>query len=257
MNGIDVIKVFESLYPRDLAYTWDNVGLQIGTLNKDINNILLSLDLTLEVVEEAIKNNIELIIVHHPLIFQAMKAINTDTYKGKVIEKLIKSDIALYVAHTNFDVSGYGMNTILANMLNLENQKVLELTTEDEGLGKVGIVNPTSMKEYINIVKDTFKVKNARFIGDLNNVVSKVAITGGSGSSTINSSSNSCVDLLITGDISYHQAHDALAVNLNVLDIGHNIEKFFVFELKNILLDKGVKANILVSAINTNPYIFV
>ena len=257
MNGIEVIKIFETLYPRDLAYNWDNVGLQIGTLNKDVNNILLTLDLTLEVVNEAISNNIELIIVHHPLIFSALKSINTDTYKGKVIEKLIKSDITLYVAHTNFDVSNYGMNSILANMLNLKNQEVLELTTEDEGLGKVGNVDSIGIKEYINLVKDTFKVTNARFIGDLNNTVSKVAITGGSGSSTINSASFRGVDLLITGDISYHQAHDALAINLNVLDVGHNIEKFFVNELKNILKDKGVVANSLIRKIDTDPYKFV
>ena len=257
MNGFEIINIFETLYPRDLAYNWDNVGLQIGSLNKDITNILLTLDLTLEVVEEAIKNKNELIIVHHPLIFSAIKSINTDTYKGKIIEKLIKSNITLYVAHTNFDISSYGMNNILANMLKLQNQEVLELTTEDEGLGKVGTIKPILMKEYINIVKDVFKVKNARFIGDLNEIVNKVAITGGSGSSTINSSSNNSVDLLITGDISYHQAHDALAIGLNVLDVGHNIEKFFVNELKKILIDKGVKANILISQINTDPYKFV
>jgi len=257
MNGKQIINIFEQLYPTNLAYSWDNIGLQVGTINKEINNILLTLDLTLEVVDEAIKNNIDLIIAHHPLIFSPIKAIETDTYKGKVIEKLIKSDIALYAAHTNFDVSTYGMNTILANMLNLKNQEILELTTEKEGLGKVGTVSSVSMKDYITIVKNTFKVNNARFIGDFNKTVNKVAITGGSGSSTINSASNFGVDLLITGDISYHQAHDALALNLNVLDIGHNIEKFFVNELKNILIDKGINVNILISSIDTDPYKFV
>ncbi len=257
MNGIEIIGIFEQLYPKDLAYKWDNVGLQIGTINKEINNVLLSLDLTLEVVEEAIQNKTELIIVHHPLIFSPLKSIETDTYKGKIIEKLIKSNIALYVAHTNFDVSSFGMNTMLANMLNLKNQKVLEFTTEDEGIGKVGTVNSITMKDYINTVKETFKVENARFIGDMNKIVNRVAITGGSGSSTINSASDNDVDVLITGDISYHHAHDALAINLNILDIGHNIEKFFVNELKNILEDKGIKANILISKINTDPYKFV
>ena len=89
MNGIEVVKIFESLYPRDLAYNWDNVGLQIGSLNKDISNILLSLDLTLEVVDEAINNNSEMIIVHHPLIFSAIKSINTDTYKGQTVRAKI------------------------------------------------------------------------------------------------------------------------------------------------------------------------
>lgn len=257
MNGREIINIFEELYPRSLAYNWDNVGLQIGTINKEINTILLTLDLTLEVVEEAIDNKIDLIIVHHPLIFNALKTINTDTYKGKVIEKLIKHDIAIYVAHTNFDLSTYGMNTILADMLNLQKQEVLELTTESEGLGKVGTIKAMSIKDYISIVKDTFKVSNARFIGDLSKTVHKVAITGGSGSSTINSASKQGVDLLITGDISYHQAHDALAIDLNVLDVGHNIEKFFVNELKNILTNKGVKAKFLISQINTDPYKFV
>lgn len=257
MTGIEIINIFEGLYPRDLAYEWDNVGLQIGSIKNDINNVLLTLDLTLEVVEEAIDNNVELIIAHHPLIFEPLKSVNTDTYKGKIIEKLIKNDIALYVAHTNFDISAYGMNTILANMLNLKNQEVLELTTADEGLGKVGSVNSIVMKDYIPIVKETFKVQKARFIGDLNKIVNKVAITGGSGSSNIISASNNNVDLLITGDISYHHALDALAINLNVLDIGHNIEKFFVNELKNILREKGIDINILVSKINTDPYIFV
>lgn len=257
MNGIDIINVFEALYPRDLAYNWDNVGLQIGSLNKEIKNILLSLDLTLEVVDEAIEKEVELIIVHHPLIFSALKSINTDTYKGKVIEKLIKSDITLYVAHTNFDISSYGMNSILADMLHLENQEILEFTTENEGLGKVGEVNSISTEEYIKYVKDIFKVKDARFIGDLTKTISKVAITGGSGSSTIYSASKHDADLLITGDISYHHAHDALAINLNVLDIGHNIEKFFVYELKNILIDKGITSNIVISEINTDPYKFV
>lgn len=257
MNGIEIIDIFETLYPKDLAYNWDNVGLQVGTLNKEIDKILLSLDLTLEVVDEAIKNETNLIIVHHPLIFNALKSIDTTTYKGKIIEKLIKSDITLYVAHTNFDVSSYGMNTILANMLNLENQEILEYTTENEGLGKVGFVSPLLMKDYIDLVKNIFQVDNARFIGDLGKTVKKVAITGGSGSSSIYSAGNAGVDLLITGDISYHHAHDALAINLNVLDIGHNIEKFFVHELKNILISNGVKAKILVSELNTDPYKFV
>ena len=197
MNGIEIIRIFETIYPMDLAYNWDNVGLQIGSINKDVKNVLLTLDLTLEVVEEAIENKNELIIVHHPLIFSPLKSIKTDTYKGKIIEKLIKSDIALYVAHTNFDVSAYGMNTILANMLNLQNQEVLELTTEDEGLGKVGFVNSIIMKDYIHYVKNTFNVDHARFIGDINQIVNRVAITGGSGSSTINSASNNNVDLSI------------------------------------------------------------
>ena len=257
MNGMEIRNIFESFYPKDLAYEWDNVGLQIGTLEKNVNTILLALDLTMEVIDEAIREKVELIIVHHPLIFSPIKNINTDTYKGKLIEKLIKNEITLYVAHTNFDISNQGMNLILANMLGLKNQEIIDYTTDSEGLGRVGDINEISMEKAIDLVKDTFEVKHARFIGNMNTKVKKIAISGGSGSSNIYNAKRMKADLYVTGDLSYHVAHDILAIELNALDIGHNIEKFFVYELKNILKKAGVNSSILISKINTNPYKFV
>lgn len=257
MKGIDVINIFESIYPKHLAYEWDNVGLQVGSLSKQVKTILLTLDVTSEVIDEAIDNEVDLIVVHHPLIFSPIKRINTDTYKGKQIEKLIKNDITLYVAHTNFDISNKGMNLILANMLNLKNQQILDYTTENEGLGRIGEIQECDMQTTIDFIKKTFNVKNARFIGNINSKVSKIAISGGSGSSNIYNAKNMEADLYVTGDLSYHHAQDVLAIGLNAIDIGHNIEKFFVSELRSILKDAGITSNILVSKIDTNPYKFV
>ncbi|MBU1020124.1 MAG: Nif3-like dinuclear metal center hexameric protein, partial [Firmicutes bacterium] len=177
MNGLDIISVFEELYPKSLAYSWDNVGLQIGTLDKKVNNLMLALDLNIDVAKEAISKHAELIILHHPLIFSPLKSIITDTPQGKIIELLIKNDIAVYVAHTNFDVSNFGMNSMLADMLHLKNQEVLELITEHEGLGRKGIIDEISMREFIDFVKNTFKLESVRFIGDLDTKVHQVAIT--------------------------------------------------------------------------------
>ncbi len=257
MKGIDIIKIFESMYPKNLAYDWDNVGLQVGSLHKDVNSILLTLDVTKEVIDEAIEQQVDMIVVHHPLIFSPINSINTDTYRGKQIEKLIKHDITLYVAHTNFDISNKGMNLILANLLHLKNQKILDYTTENEGLGRIGEIDQCDMQFAIDYVKKTFQVKNARFIGNINKKVTKIAISGGSGSSNIYNAKRMGADLYVTGDLSYHHAHDVLAIGLNALDIGHNIEKFFVSELKSILKDAGITSNILVSKIDTNPYKFV
>lgn len=113
------------------------------------------------------------------------------------------------------------------------------------------------MQFAIDYVKKTFQVKNARFIGNINKKVTKIAISGGSGSSNIYNAKRMGADLYVTGDLSYHHAHDVLAIGLNALDIGHNIEKFFVSELKSILKDAGITSNILVSKIDTNPYKFV
>ena len=257
MNGIEFRNTFEALFPKDLAYEWDNVGLQIGTLNKEISKILLSLDLTKEVVEEAIQNGCELIVVHHPLIFSPLRSINTDTYIGNIIQTLIKKDISVYVAHTNFDISNFGMNNILADMLDLKDTINLEEVTDHEGLGKVGSVTPTDMASYIKHVKSIFNVPHARFIGDMNTTVKRVAITGGSGSSNIYKAKFKNADLYITGDLSYHHALDCKSLGLNALDIGHNIEKHFMSQLKDLLIKKGITSTVLVSTIDTNPYEFV
>jgi len=257
MNGIDVKNVLESLYPLDLAYEWDNVGLQIGTLNKQVEKILLSLDLTIDVVDEAINDGVELIIVHHPLLFSPIKKINTDSYIGKMIEKLIKNDIAVYVAHTNFDISNHGMNNILASMLDLDELESLDEITENEGLGKIGIIKKTPMKQYIDEVKKVFGITDARFIGDLNKNVQRVAISGGSGSSNIMKAKLKKADLYITGDLNYHNALDCKSLGLNALDVGHNIEKHFMKAMKKTLISKDVTCKIKISEIDTNPYIFV
>jgi dinuclear metal center YbgI/SA1388 family protein len=255
MNGIKFQDRFEEYFPRNLAYNWDNVGLQIGTLNREINIILLSLDLTFEVVEEAIKKDAELILVHHPLIFTPIKAINTDNYQGKIIELLIKNDITVYVAHTNFDISNYGMNVILANMLKLENQTIIDFTTETEGLGRIGeLIVPITLEDYIPIVKNVFNLQNIKLIGDKSKIIRKVAISGGSGSSIIQKAKTMGADLYITGDITYHHALDALGMELNILDVGHNIEKYSLNFLKEFLYNKKIDCSIILSDINTNPY---
>lgn len=257
MDGQLIKKILETNFPIDLAYEWDNVGLQIGTMNKNFNKVLISLDLTKEVVEEAITNNVSLIIVHHPLLFRAISTINTETYQGNIIKQLISNNITLYVAHTNFDISNNGMNKLLADMLNLKNQEIIDLTTEEEGLGRIGDVSKTSVKDFIDFTKKTFNVQSARFIGNLNSTVQKVAITGGSGSSIYKQAKIKNADLYITGDVTYHTALDILSMGLNVLDIGHHIEAHFGQYLKELLITNRVDCEIILSQINTNPYIFV
>lgn len=257
MNGHKIVSKFEALYPKNLAYEWDNVGLQIGTLDKDIKTILLTLDITDKVIEEAIKENADLIIAHHPLIFSPIKSIKTSSYQGKIIEDLIKNNITLYIAHTNFDISNYGMDSMLANMLGLKNLENLDDITDNEGLGKVGTIIETPIKDYINHVKSVFKVKNVRYIGNLDQSVTRVAISGGSGSSNMFNAVNKKADIFITGDISYHKALDAKNFGINTLDIGHHIEHHFIYHLKKVLQEEGVDSKILTSKVNTNPYQFM
>ena len=254
MNGQYFQTVFEKTYPKNLAYNWDNVGLQIGTLHKEITNVLLSLDLTLEVLQEANSKNCNLIVVHHPMIFSPIKKIVTDSYQGKLIEFALKHDIAVYVAHTNFDISNEGMNKILADLLDLKDQEIIDYTTEVEGLGRIGTIETISLTECIANVKKAFNLVDAKLIGQLDKKITTIAISGGSGSSLLKHPRLAEVDLFITGDISYHHALDALNDGLTVLDVGHNVEKFGLKSLQKILKQNLHDTNIIISEIDTNPY---
>ena len=120
-----VVQLLESWVPKKLAADWDNVGLQIGSLSHPVKQILVTLDVTEEVVDEAIEIGANLIISHHPLLFKSLKQINYQDPLGKLIQKIIKHDLTVYAAHTNLDVVIGGVNDLLASKLKLENTKIL------------------------------------------------------------------------------------------------------------------------------------
>jgi dinuclear metal center YbgI/SA1388 family protein len=126
MKCIEIIKYLEQWAPKEIAWERDNVGLQVGSLERNIKNIFLCLDVTPAAVDEAIKNSCNLIISHHPLLFHPLKKISVDEdYRAKVIEQLIKKDITLYSAHTNLDFTKDGVSFKLAQKLNLQNVRFL------------------------------------------------------------------------------------------------------------------------------------
>src|SRR5690606_23462277 len=130
-NGHEIIELFEQFSPKRYAMEGDKIGLQIGRLNQTVKNVMIALDVTEEVVDEAINKDVQLMIAHHPPLFRPLKAIRTDTPYGRMIEKLIKHDIAVYAAHTNLDVTKGGVNDWLAEALGLENTEVLVPTYEE------------------------------------------------------------------------------------------------------------------------------
>jgi dinuclear metal center YbgI/SA1388 family protein len=148
VNGHEIISLFEQFAPKNLALEGDKVGLQIGKLNTKISNVMIALDVLEEVVDEAIHNNVQLIIAHHPLIYRPLQKLVTDTTTGRIIEKLIKHDIAVYAAHTNLDVAEGGVNDLLADALQLTNTEVL-VPTYDSELLKLVVYVPKGYEEDI------------------------------------------------------------------------------------------------------------
>lgn len=148
-NGNEIIQLFESWSPKKLACMEnDPIGLAIGTLNKPVAKVLVTLDVNEQVADEAIAKGCELIIAHHPPIFRKLSNIRTDTPAGKLYEKLIKNDIAVYAAHTNLDVAEGGVNDLLADALQLENRQILEKTYH-ENLMKLAVFVPDDYAEKV------------------------------------------------------------------------------------------------------------
>jgi GTP cyclohydrolase I len=251
MNGIDIIKYLESMYPKELAYEWDNVGLQVGSLNKNVKKVLITLDVTKEVVKEAISKQVDLLISHHPLIFKPIYNIQVESPRGWMIQKLIKHDIPLYTMHTNYDVADGGMNDFLAKRLGIIEPTLLD--TADE-IGRFGKVTPKSLEETISFVKQALHAPHVRLIGTTSKQIRSIGISGGSGASHIAQAKRNDCDLYITGDVTYHSALDAIQMGQVVLDVGHHIEVIFMEAISDQIKEHFSELEVMISAINTDPY---
>ncbi|WP_336822628.1 Nif3-like dinuclear metal center hexameric protein [Sporosarcina sp. USHLN248] len=146
VNGHEIISLFEQWSPKRFAEDWDPVGLHIGQLNRQVEKVLVTLDVNEDVIDEAIEAGANLIIAHHPPIFRPMKHIWTDTPQGRMVEKCIKYDISVYAAHTNLDVASGGVNDLLADKLGLNHLEVMEVTHSDP-LYKLAVFCPVEQAD--------------------------------------------------------------------------------------------------------------
>ncbi len=253
----DLIDQLEELAPTSYAYNWDNVGLLVGRKDKKIERVMIVLDVTDDVIEQAITENIHMIISHHPLVFGGLKRVTPEDYIQRRVYSLIRHDICCYAMHTNFDVMG--MADAMADELKIQNAKVLEVTYEDEiateGCGRYGnLLKSYSLSEYAKEVKEQLGLDHVLVYGQLDSLVESVAIMPGSGSDMIGKALEACVDVMITGDIKHHQGIDAVAQGLSIIDAGHyGTEKIFVPYLKEYLL-RNTSGLVIKTPYEGNPF---
>lgn len=234
MRAKDIIKVIEERFPLVNAEDWDNVGLLVGDINKEIKKIQFSIDATVEAIENAIKWNVDMIITHHPIIFKAIKSIREQEILGKKLRKLIKNDINVYCIHTNLDSTKNGLNDWVLKKIGIEESKILDLNEEKgSGIGRLyTLEEETKLINYIQKLKKDLSIRDLRVISkNLDKNVRKVALINGSAMSYWRLAKAKNVDLFITGDIGYHDALDALENGLSVIDFGHYESENFFDEL--------------------------
>ena len=224
----EVAEFLNKKIPFDLKEEWDNVGIILGDLNSEIHKVIVAMDCTKEVCEEAISKNANLIITHHPLIFDGIKNIDSTTSSGRKIMSLIKSDISLIALHTNFDKIVGGTSDTLAKILGLCN--VVNIDNKEFSLGKVGDVKETSLKDFALFVKEKLNTDKVKYLGNENQIIKKVAVVSGSGSEFYLDAKNKAADLLVTSEVKHHIAIDAMENDIAIIDAGH-------FETENIAMN--------------------
>lgn len=350
-----IIDFCDFFYPQNFAEEFDNVGLQLGYDNQEITTVLTALQITTEVVEEAIEKNADLIIVHHPLIFHKLSSLNTNDRNNILISKLIKNDIAVFAMHTNVDSAFNGINDWVMQILGIRKTKVLHPTKKVEiskielevldyqlenlieilkkigagqngknlsditfspkikntiqaknlketeydiisvetnltdeqiillkkeitkfnfqsennlkfnvfpyknpkvtvGIGRFGYTNPTTIEELSLNVKELFDLSHVRIVGSYEKIVKKIAVCAGSGSDYLSDAIKNNCDVLITGDVGFHTAHDALSNNIAIIDAGHIIELVFNDAMTDFIQLFSDDIKVFSSEINIDPF---
>ena len=234
----DVMEVIEGFAPLSIQEKWDNSGLCIGSPDSRVSSILLGLDCTPELVDEAVECGADMIVTHHPLIFSGLKKISPDDKVGSAVIKAISNGISIYAAHTNADKVLSGVSGAMASRMGLENVEILYEDGDGTGLGVVGnLPEPMSAEEVIAMVKSKFSLKAMRTSRPLTEKISRVAVCGGSGGSLIGAAVRSGAQLYVSGDISYHNffTEDGFMI----MDIGHYESEIEIVEILFSLLRKN------------------
>ena len=249
----DIIEYMNKRYPESLAECWDNVGLLIGRADKEVKKVLLTLDVDLDVAREAAETGVDMIISHHPVIFNPLKRITDQDNEGKMFSLLVKNDISVYSAHTNLDVADGGLNDYAAKLLGINIEGNL---CDESSLGRVGYFDADyTLNDIIKLSKKVFKNDILKFVGDKNKAIKKVAIVTGSGMSEIDKCYEKDVDLFITGDVKYSGAREGYQKGLSIIDAGHYGTEIIVTDLLHDMLNEQFPNVEFIKSIN-NTNIF-
>ncbi len=221
----DILHFIEAIAPKYMKMDWDNVGLLCGDPAATVTKILVALDPFEHVCREAAQEGAELLVTHHPLIFQAPKAVTTETSIGRSIMQLCANGISAINAHTNLDCAPGGINDVLAKKLGLTGISVVNPAGTDAldrpyGLLRTGTVADQRLEDFLSHVKAALDCEGVRYVRG-SGKVHKVAVGGGSCGSDLMEAYDAGCDTFVTADVKYNQFWDAKELGMNLIDAGH------------------------------------
>lgn len=249
MKLYEIAHLIESEFPLCDAYEWDNVGLLFGDKNKEIKKVLLTLDVNLTVIKEAIDNKVDLILSHHPILWNGIKKINNDTLDGQIVLALAENKIAVYAAHTNCDVGKNGINAKLAELFELNNVSYLEET----GLGRIGTLETEmTLFDFANLIKQKLNTPFVRIAGDKNKKIKTVALGSGACWDSTPVAIEKGADVMVTADMKYHNTMNFAEMGIGIIDAGHYPTEIIVMDIfEKILKDSNLT---LIKSENTDIF---
>jgi len=221
----DVLCYFEKLAPIQMKLDFDNVGLLVGDGSAEVRRVLVALDVTDDVIDEAIDLEAELIVAHHPIILEPLKRVTDGDRVGRKILKLARHEIAAICMHTNLDAAAGGINDVLAERLGLSGTVVLWKTGEmngvSYGLGRVGTLpHALSMADFMPEIKRALDTSGLRY-HDAGRPVHKVAVMGGSGGDALPMAVAAGCDTYVLGEAKYHAFVEARELGINLIEADH------------------------------------
>ena len=255
MKVLDIVNYLDNRFPIENASDFDVkcTGFIIGSKNNKVNIVLCALDLTLDVAKQAIEKGANLVITHHPFLFNGTYKIDFDTEVGKTIKLLCENNISLYCVHTALDVASGGVNDVLAKRLGFKN---IEGEVGKDMFLRIGDVNVTLI-ELANRVKKELLLDGVRIAGDKDKFIKKAGIVGGAGCNEIYEAKAKGCDCLITGEVRLNRAIEARQIGLTLIEANHGIERFVFEDLVKEFEKEFADVRFIVSDINTDPLYFV
>lgn len=252
-----IVEALETLAPLALQEDYDNAGLQVGLPDSEVTGVLLCLDITEEVVEEAVRKGCSLVVSHHPLIFKPLKRVTDATYQQRCVMKAVRNGVALYSAHTNLDNAEDGVNYRIASLIGLKGIEWLEekpvTAGRSCGSGVVGdLPEPEPAAAFLARLKETFGIECLMHTDAAGKTVRRVALCGGAGSFLMDAARAKGADCFVTGEISYHHFFDA--DGLMLVAMGHyQSERFTVDLLRDFLASRFPGLRLEMTETDTNP----
>ncbi|MEP7123197.1 MAG: Nif3-like dinuclear metal center hexameric protein [Byssovorax sp.] len=250
----DVLAALETITPLRYAEAWDNVGLLTGDPAAPIERVLLTIDLTHAVLDEAIARRADLVVAYHPALFEAIKRVRHDS----VLYRAIRASIAVWTPHTALDVAAGGTNDVLADALGITERAPLRVTSaaENVGIGRIGtLADAPTRAALLDRIKDALGVQAVLVAGPLEGVVRRAAVCAGAGRGLLDDVIKQKAELYLTGELPHHDALKAAAAGLTVVCVLHsNSERAALRTLQTRIEAAAPGVVVALSEVDRDPY---